>query len=47
VSTLLVFAVLAFSTLPVLRAIGVTVALGVVGNFILALLFTRPDEART
>jgi predicted exporter len=42
VSTLLVFVVLAFSTLPVLRAIGVTVALGVIGNFILALLFTRP-----
>jgi predicted exporter len=44
VSTLLVFTVLAFSTLPVLRAIGVTVALGVIGNFFLALLFTRPTE---
>jgi len=43
ISTLLVFVVLAFSTLPVLRAIGVTVALGVVGNFFFALLFTRPD----
>jgi predicted exporter len=41
-STLLVFVVLACSTLPVLRAIGVTVALGVVSNFVLALLLTRP-----
>jgi predicted exporter len=47
VSTLLVFVVLAFSTLPVLRAIGVTVALGVVANFVLALLFTRPDARTT
>jgi predicted exporter len=44
VSTLLVFSVLAFSSLPVLRAIGVTVTLGVIGNFFLALLFTRPPE---
>jgi predicted exporter len=44
-STLLVFALLATSTLPVLRAIGVTVALGVVCNFVLALLFTRPRRA--
>jgi predicted exporter len=41
-STLLVFAALAASTLPVLRAIGVTVTLGIVSNFILALLLTRP-----
>jgi len=41
-STLLVFVVLGMSTLPVLRAIGVTVALGVVFNFVLALLLTRP-----
>ncbi len=41
-STLLVFVVLACSTLPVLRAIGVTVSLGVIGNFVLALLLTRP-----
>ena len=41
-STLLVFALLAASTLPVLRAIGLTVSLGVVSNFILALLLTRP-----
>jgi predicted exporter len=41
-STLLVFVVLACSTLPVLRAIGVTVSLGVVSNFVLALLLTRP-----
>ena len=45
-STLMVFALLSFSTLPVLRAIGVTVAAGVVSNFILALLLTRP-RART
>lgn len=36
-----VFAVLASSTLPVLRAIGVTVVMGVVGNFALALLMIR------
>lgn len=41
-STLLVFALLALSTLPVLRAIGMTVAAGVVSNFVLALLLTRP-----
>lgn len=41
-STLLVFALLALSTLPVLRAIGITVAAGVVSNFVLALLLTRP-----
>ena len=40
-STLLVFALLSFSTVPVLAAIGVTVSLGVVSNFILALLLTR------
>ena len=41
-STLLVFAALAVSSLPVLRAIGVTVSLGIVSNFVLALLLTRP-----
>jgi predicted exporter len=40
-STLLVFALLAFSTVPVLQAIGVTVSLGVLGNFVLALLLAR------
>jgi predicted exporter len=44
ISTLLVFVVLGTSTLPVLRAIGVTVALGVLGNFVLALLLTRPTS---
>ncbi|MGY0635196.1 MMPL family transporter [Luteimonas sp. A478] len=39
--TALVFGLLAFSSIPVLRAIGVTVAIGVVGNFILALLIAR------
>lgn len=40
-STLLVFALLAVSTIPVLRAIGATVALGVLFNFVLALLIVR------
>jgi predicted exporter/predicted hotdog family 3-hydroxylacyl-ACP dehydratase len=40
-STLMVFALLATSELPVLRAIGLTVTLGVVFNFLLALLLTR------
>jgi len=40
-STLMVFALLGWSELPVLRAIGVTVSLGVISNFILALLLTR------
>jgi predicted exporter len=40
-STLLVFALLAAAELPVLRAIGTPVALGVVTNFVLALLLTR------
>ena len=39
--TLLVFALLATSSIPVLRAIGSTVALGVLGNFVLALLIVR------
>ncbi|WP_355582192.1 MMPL family transporter [Xanthomonas cannabis] len=39
--TLLVFALLAASSIPVLRAIGTTVALGVMFNFILALLVSR------
>jgi len=43
-STLMVFALLATSSLPVLRSIGVTVAAGVVFNFVLALLLTRPRE---
>jgi predicted exporter len=40
-TTLLVFSLLALSSIPVLRAIGGTVALGVVFNFVLALLVTR------
>jgi predicted exporter len=44
-STLMVFALLAFSSLPVLRSIGVTVAAGVVSNFVLALLITRPPRS--
>jgi predicted exporter len=42
-TTLLVFALLALSSIPVLRAIGSTVALGVFANFVLALLVTRAD----
>ena len=41
-STLWVFVLLATADLPVLRAIGAPVALGVVVNFVLALLLTRP-----
>ncbi|WP_257386488.1 MMPL family transporter [Tahibacter caeni] len=41
-STFLVFLLLALSSLPVLRAIGTTVTLGVAFNFVLALLLTRP-----
>jgi predicted exporter len=40
-TTLLVFALLALSSIPVLRAIGSTVAIGVVANFVLALLVAR------
>ena len=40
-TTLLVFSLLATSSIPVLRAIGATVALGVVFNFILALWIVR------
>jgi predicted exporter len=43
-STLMVFALLATSSLPVLRAIGLTVSIGVVSNFFLALLLTRPSK---
>lgn len=39
-TTLLVFSLLALSSIPVLRAIGSTVALGVLCNFVLALLIT-------
>lgn len=40
-STLFVFALLATSSIPVLQAIGTTVSLGVVSNFLLAVLITR------
>ena len=46
-STLMVFALLAASSLPVLRSIGVTVTAGVVCNFMLALLMTRPPRSLT
>jgi len=44
-TTLLVFALLAVSSIPVLRAIGSTVAIGVLGNFVLALLIARQPAA--
>ena len=43
-STWMVFVLLAFAGLPVLRAIGVTVAIGVASNFVLALMLTRRVE---
>jgi predicted exporter len=42
VSTFMVFALLATSTLPVLRAIGLPVAIGVVSNFFLSMFLTVP-----
>jgi len=45
ITTLVVFALLAASSIPVLRAIGSTVALGVACNFVLALLITRQPVA--
>ncbi len=39
--TVLVFCLLALSSIPVLRAIGTTVTLGVLANFVLALLVSR------
>ena len=39
--TLLVFSLLGLSSIPVLRAIGTTVTLGVVCNFVLSLLVAR------
>jgi len=41
-----VFAVLAISALPVLRSIGITVVIGVTGNFLLALLTIEPRSGR-
>jgi predicted exporter len=43
-STFIVFALLSLSTIPVLRSIGITVALGIVSNFVLALLLTQPSR---
>ncbi len=40
-----VFAVLATSALPVLRSIGITVVIGVVGNFVLALTLIRAESS--
>jgi predicted exporter len=45
-TTLLVFALFSLSTVPILQAIGVTVSLGVLSNFFLALLLTR-ERAKT
>lgn len=46
VSTLMVFALLSFSSIPVLRSIGLTVTLGVVFNFLLALAMPREQVKR-
>ncbi|GAB2505745.1 MMPL family transporter [Lysobacter humi (ex Lee et al. 2017)] len=43
--TFLVFALLGLSSIPVLRAIGLTVAIGVTSNFLLALLIVRGRSA--
>jgi predicted exporter len=40
-TTLLVFSLFSLSSVPILQAIGVTVSLGVLSNFFLALLLTR------
>lgn len=44
ISTLVVFAVLASSSLPVLQGIGITATLGVLFNVLFALLFARPPS---
>jgi predicted exporter len=47
-SALLVFGMQAFSSLPVLRAIGLTVALGVAFHFCLSILMARhPSKAES
>ena len=46
-TTALVFGLLALSSIPVLRAIGSTVALGVVGNSVLAVLVARSPAEET
>jgi predicted exporter len=45
VSTFMVFALLAASTLPVLRAIGLPVAIGVVSNFVLSMFLAAPRSS--
>jgi len=45
VSTLVVFAMLAASSIPVLHAIGITVSSGVAATFLLAWLFSRPGRS--
>jgi len=44
ISALLVFGLLATSALPVLRAIGLTVALGVLFHFFLSIQMARPRD---
>lgn len=44
ITTMLVFSLLALSSIPVLRAIGSTVAIGVLANFVLSLLIVRSPE---
>jgi len=43
-AALVVFSVLASSALPVLQSIGVTVVMGVIGNFVLALVLIPREE---
>lgn len=45
ISTALVFGLLATSSIPVLKAIGLTVGIGVVAQFALSLLMARPEAA--
>lgn len=45
-TTLLVFSLLGLSSIPVLRAIGLPVAVGVAANFVLALLIVRRDPPK-
>ena len=47
ISALLVFALLALSSIPVLRAIGLTVSLGVGFHFCLSILMARKGRARS
>ena len=47
ISTVAVFGILGGSQIPVLRAIGVTVAIGVVLSFLLSIILSRLSDARS